>query len=938
MKKHSSKLAHNSIQSIIFIPLGSTPILVVQDFRTREIMSGLGAEDWVKVVGFDAQDVEHHAVLATVNKNLQSIKLMSSEIVRGVIGDKETRYKAEQQGRLWMVSRDFCEDPGVADENVGVGGDPRLGRALFALNQNTFSSQFVSRLRKSQDYQQQQVTGNKKNANIRMQPIIQVFVIFSALGGTGHGVFGAGFQTIADKAAELKMNIRITPIVLLMGTLNPGDRHAGACNQLLALRSSQVQLEGKFKDLNSSNGDFQVVTDPPLLVSNCNDHGEMANLTRVNAVLSQFLYLICRTSFGPQFRQEAINLHENKTKDETGDLRRAATFGLSAANLNNEKISAYAADKTAYLFLSTLLDEREYYRAVKHALVITSSLSLRETHTEDMAAQRLFSLQNKGNINVQERARSVFRQLAGNRTGFKGCSDLYRAARHTLEREIPSFLAPAMNEEAANWLNEGDEVLRNEISQYLEKQTGLVEGQRFLEHMKNQVDGSEKFNNDKLAQAQSSNKDIHKGKASCEKIYHKLEKSNWLFRFFRFFAKAKFRRQYPRYVDALIRNELEITARKILSKKVFRRIHEIIRAELEHLSSITNTVISICDYLHHEVNRLKNLSDEFYTPVGCGLDNAEFMDHTLERIFNNEGGKSKAIRRVFEALCGEYGSIDAFGQQNPQEIQNFLIQHCRQMAHHTVEKLDVLDVFKAAFPNEQQQYEAIGQLIAQSDGRVKISGEGDEDIARIKYVCGPDACSVEWAVNIANEVSRRGGDWRGHVDESLSGIFFLQYRTQVSLTQQIADTSKLCKLPDDPKKLVQMGDDPVIQLAPLANCSAEVLDLVIAQGLVSKQICRNSQGYELKGFHEPITLGNSLEQIRTSLGGSYRNRMRIYRQFCMELAKNPQNLLKSIEEAIANNPANTDSLASQLGQKPFRTTREVAEALLPYVRRIRLTG
>jgi len=74
-----------------------------------------------------------------------------------------------------------------------------------------------------------------------------------------------------------------------------------------------------------------------------------------------------------------------------------------------------------------------------------------------------------------------------------------------------------------------------------------------------------------------------------------------------------------------------------------------------------------------------------------------------------------------------------------------------------------------------------------------------------------------------------------------------------------------------------MGDDPVIQLTPLANCSAEVLDLVIAQGLVSRHICRNSRGYELKGFHEPITLGNSLEQIRTSLGGSYRNRMRIYR-------------------------------------------------------------
>ena len=193
-------------------------------------------------------------------------------------------------------------------------------------------------------------------------------------------------------------------------------------------------------------------------------------------------------------------------------------------------------------------------------------------------------------------------------------------------------------------------------------------------------------------------------------------------------------------------------------------------------------------------------------------------------------------------------------------------------------------------------------------------------------------------MSIANEISRRGGDWRGHVDESLSGIFFLQYRAQVSLSQQIADTSRLCKLPDNPKELAQIGDDPAIQMAPKADCSTDGLDVVIAQGLISKQICRNNQGYELKGLHEPMTLGSSLDDVRSSLTGSYPTRMQIYRNFCMELAKQKQGLLKSIDDAIANNPTNTDSLASQLGQRPFRATQEIAEALLPYVRRIRITG
>jgi len=77
------------------------------------------------------------------------------------------------------------------------------------------------------------------------------------------------------------------------------------------------------------------------------------------------------------------------------------------------------------MLLTSLLQEQDSAMPAKHASAITVSLSLRETHTEDMAMQRLFCPHAKNNINVQERARSTFRQLCLLTTDYSEFTDLY---------------------------------------------------------------------------------------------------------------------------------------------------------------------------------------------------------------------------------------------------------------------------------------------------------------------------------------------------------------------------------------------------------------------------------------------------------------------------------------------------------------------------------
>ncbi len=926
---------YNGAQDTIIVPLGTIAIFVAQNFRTREISNGLMADQWVKVVGFDAQGVDHKNPFPTVEKGLQMVELMPHEIIRADIGDPETRDKAEKRGKLWMTSPEFPKNPGAAAGKKGVGGVINRGRGLYALNENAFASQFANCLRKLQDYHQPRIAG-KDSVNARMQPVIRAIVPAGFVGGTANGAFAAALQTIAQKAAELKANIRIVPIAILMGTLNPGDRSVAALNQLTALRSWQARFEGKFKDLTCTNGDYQIICDPLILVSNANNFGEMASLDHVIDLLGLYLYLICHTPLGPRVHQEALNIQETEHKDDLGDLRSAATIGLAVASLNKDKIAAYAEHKKPHIFLTNLLQEQDAAEPVKHAAAITVSLGLRGTPTDDMAMQRLLCLRGKNNANVQERARSTVRQRMGNRIGFRGCVDTYHAGRYTLETLIPGSLIPEMSSEGAFWMTECSGVLTSEVSGYLQRQTGLSEGRQFLEHLRQHLENCQKYNRDKLAQAQSYNQDLRKGKVGVEKTFYRLQKRNRLLRALSIFTKAKFRRQYPKYVDALIQDELEIAARKILDKRVFPRIREAISAEFGRISGVRNAIICLRERIGQEVDRLKYLSDEFYSPVGDELADIQLMDKTLEDIFNSEGGKSKALGSMFDAFCRKYHSLEAFTQYRTEEIEQFLVQHCRTAAQGIVQQLHVLDVLKAAFPSEQQQNEIVAKKIGQSDGKVKISGEGDENIARLKYVCGPDPRTVEWGLKLANNINALGGDWRGCIIEKMSTIFAVQYRGRVSLNQQIADTAKLCQLPDDPKERAKIGEDPVIQLAPSAHPSNRELDLTVAQGLVSKQICQNKGGYELKGLHEPIALGNSLDEVRSGLAPDYQGRMRIYREFCMQLARSPESLLKDIEQAVASHQLDSCPLVRELGGEPFAQAKEVAEALLTYLRRIKL--
>ena len=113
--------------------------------------------------------------------------------------------------------------------------------------------------------------------------------------------------------------------------------------------------------------------------------------------------------------------------------------------------------------------------------------------------------------------------------------------------------------------------------------------------------------------------------------------------------------------------------------------------------------------------------------------------------------------------------------------------------------------------------------------------------------------------------------------------------------------------------------------------------MAVAMGLASGCVKKSNRGYELNGQpYDNIYLGTDLEEIAGNIGDNYPWLVRLYRSFVKKLATDPQQLISSLDAYICGDVVTNGELSTQLGKKPFVKTREAADALMPYIRRMPL--
>jgi len=447
--------AYNNFKNpcmIIKISTGTTGTDCIAISHCLEQIRGLSSNQCCRTISYDGQNVDNTITLPTVDINLQKSQPPANGQINASLGDYESRKKLVNSGKQWMVDEDFAVDPGILDKNIGVGGNIIYGRALFEANRKEYAAAVENALRSIFNYDLQLAGAHSKIGSNKVAPAVDMFVIASTAGGTGPGSVFQAIETASQAAEDLKINVKITPIILLLGTLDPGDKKNAHLNQWMTLKNLLVRYDGKYKEPVCTNGYCQPVVQPPIFISNTNNHGELSGLKKVESVVARFLDLVCYEQFGQVFFREIINLHDKKQKDSCGANRIGSTFGVSAATLNLEKISEFLTFSQGLDFFDELLSGKDIQHVPKHANAVFESLSLKETHSIDLAVQNLLSARNTDYKNVPQRAISLFRSGITTNFGFRACQEIHHASKDIRQRQLPAQFIPAIHKEPDMWL------------------------------------------------------------------------------------------------------------------------------------------------------------------------------------------------------------------------------------------------------------------------------------------------------------------------------------------------------------------------------------------------------------------------------------------------------------------------------------------------------
>ncbi|MBC8481892.1 MAG: hypothetical protein H8D47_04425, partial [Planctomycetes bacterium] len=803
---------------IVKIGTGTTGVECLVVAHSHEQIRGLSFNQRSQTISYDGQNVDNGIVLPTVDKNFQYNQPPPNGRINAGLGDYESRIKLVKSGKLWMVDKDFAVSPGILDKNIGVGGNVLYGRALFQANVNQFAATVGNAFRSIFNYDLQLSSAHSNVGSHKVSPAVDILIIASTAGGTGPGSVFQAIETVAQTAYDLKINVKITPIILLLGTLDPGDKKNANLNQLMTLKNLLVRYDGKYKEPCSTNGHCQPVVQPPIFVSNCNNHGELSDLKKVESVVARFLDLLCYEPFGQIFFREIINLHDKKQKDLCGANCIGSTIGLSAINLNIEKVAEFLTLKQVFDFFDELLKSCDLQQAQKHANAVFESLSLKETHSQDLAVQNLLSARNTNYKNASERAVALFRNGVTTSFGFRACEEIHHASKDIRQRQLPAQFIPAIRKEPEMWFTEIDQAFKSVATQYSQSINGICHGAAFWEEILRVVIESEKITHQKLADTVLKNKSLRNSVSQCERNFTILRKRHPILRALSFGLKSNLKNQYPRYTETLIQNELELAAQKLLVDVIFPTVKKAIIAHLELVNSEKQKALFLRQYYQQNSQRIKDLDNWLYCPNGVEHADEEFLEKQIQLLYDDQENKGKAMKKMFDMFCGKFNGLAALNTIDEDKIKTALYKHCKLNSLTAVTGLNAYDVTLERFPTEQQRYELICKMIAQSDGMVKISGEHNDDIPGKKYVCAPDEKTAKWAATLANSISRQGGDWTYIICEGLSGIYFVQYRTLISIRQLITDTTKLCNVPASQKELVKLAEDPFVITTPSPGC------------------------------------------------------------------------------------------------------------------------
>jgi hypothetical protein len=916
---------HKTVK-VLVIAYGTFGACALARWLRQQMEGQIPLADRPPVISYDAEGVDHSEFVPMVDHDLAYVVLPDSDMLRAKLGDLESRRRTGDEGRLSMVDLPWIEDPGAAVHGDGMAGNVRNGRATAVLNGVNFASQVGGNLRKMNDYSN---AHRSNNGHTKLD--VDRITVTTLLGGMGAGSFGENTD-IANREAELLgLGGRNFGIYILCGTIKTPNRAAAIRNQQLALKSLRARYDGRAKPL-AIPRETSYLSEASMIISNVNNSGEIATMEKLKSFVAKLLALLASECFGKQFRQRVGDLHDKPTRDRLGRIESAGTIGFSTVHLNKSKLQAGVAARIVVTAVNDIAVDRNEPAPAKQAETDAEHLALVEAMADDGAVKHLLK---SGSVagSVVDRAISTLQTRRGTGHGVQACMQLRDALHYVKGVMIPGQLTSTIEKTAKTSTGDAAERVNRQVSAYLKESQGIHKSGRYLGTLRTIVDASASANLKKLSHIQQTNKGLTATIDYYDRQCALLSKTNWLVRLLSFVRVFFFLRRYPKYAEMLVRSELELAARITLSQLLLE-IKDILDGEATRIDKARLNLAAFLERCVKEQNRLRDLPDDAYVPIGIELGTPALTAQVYNDTLAANGGQAEVAAKVFGAFVEKFHGMDAFLSDDLSGVGKVMRECADGLAKPEILKLHAYDVFKSSHSTPESQREQIHQRIRESCGRLVTVGQANREIPSLKYIITPDSRTCDEIRDIANGVTRLGGDWQSIVWPGIDEILFVWYRASVSIPALIEETYKTAPRITDYRILYDMGEDPVIILAPDYDGTFREIDRTLVHALSMGAVFKDKSTYMFHSNGLSFLLGSDLDAIRRKLVEDHQLLTRMHMDFAAELARRQKTLVTSVENTVKL--ATADPLTGKMAAQSLKDAIEIAELLLPNMKRIRL--
>lgn len=848
--------------------------------------------------------------------------------------------KAEAEGKLRFMPKNWRRQPGTSQDNMGSGGKPRKGATLATLNEEILENSFIKAFNNCTSHEKRQelvLDGMDSNSNPTRIP---VSCECSAPTGTANGTTLSFVPKIKGIASSLNLHIKVVLNLILCGSLPVDNKQRARINESNFLKHIMAFATGQVVDPISGKI-CEPFIDQVFIFTDTNPWGRIKSFDRLLVQQAYCGYLLWSSPLSPDIHERNIDNEEWDFDKDTGEPKLGSTISCSCITFESSKVLAYSTYLAESILADTFSQKQQEAKANEQALSLGQMYEIIESDEDSTVTSRILGRSDSKGQSITIQLRSRFADQTAGVGGLDGAGTKAEVVNNMANNDLATVYGPIMIEEAERIFDEIVVELKKFVNDTLKGKTDLNKNQTgwfdvisVLNVFRKLLDGSRQSIAKKIGQIQEISRP-HEEIVNdvCEEL-DRISNLSALRKKLSFFRIRRISACLQTSGLAYLEYRLQASACRIAVQQLLDKLIDFVDDKLAELSLLMQNLQQV-----HASS--KQLADYEVTKptlrtmmLGLDLVTEEYLSGFFNYVAAKHDGIENLICDLTARYLSEYNSLAFLAGKHPDQIEQILGQVCKDVFEPWLNQRNVMTELQRCYPNEGKQRQLFQQLLQQSEGRVRTRGENGQNTVWTKFVTTPNADEAEKIKAIVEKLDDKPGQWNTIVDGNNDVITVIQIRTNISL-QSLIDGLELPDNPDTWEEMIELAVNPFTVMIEPPNPNDRQLRRVFAKAIVTGQLIYDDvNGFELRfSDEESVSLGKGIKDARWAIRRQWSHIVRIGTTFGHHMVIDDKDVAKRIEQ-LKSLPSE-DLRFSLIDDKAIYEVKEQFDLLIERAERLR---